>query len=626
MKKLLTFGLSLLFLAFSFTAVSATEDVTITSFDISMNVDEHGLIQVDQKIDTQFNILGHGIYAFIPQRYDMTWDLNGQTYDRSYYFPVRHLKVIDANYESQTDDYDNIVLKIGDADVSVTGPQSYHYTYTLQMRDLDLEGYQAFYLNLVGSGWEMPMDKVNFEITLPSAWPSDITFTSGAYGSTTPADVQYTIVGNTLKGTLNAPLGRYEALTIFAPLPNAYFSFIPPTDYSLLALGGLALLTLAIVLLYLRFGKDDPVVQTVEFYPVPGYSSAMTGFVYDGLVDTKDVVSLIIEWAYKGYLSITEEKGKDDFTLTKLKDISAAEIRAEQTLFNAVFSTGDIVTSSDLKFRFYTSLAHAKSDILRYFQGNKEHAIFDNKATAIKVLAAILAMAPVGAIVGSRIYVSTYQEATAIILALVTWGILSGYTGLWIYFVKTWPSVSKLSRSASILGLGILSAILGGILMAMLYFLATPLWMIPLVLAMMGFNIALISVMDRRTPKGIEVLGKIQGLKHFIEVAEKDRLEALVKDDPQYFYRILPYAYVLNVSNVWSKKFESIAIPQASWYVGPHPLNTYLFMNSLNHTLSSMTQVMSAIPQRGGTGGTGGFGGGGGFSGGGFGGGGGGHW
>ena len=49
---------------------------------------------------------------------------------------------------------------------------------------------------------------------------------------------------------------------------------------------------------------------------------------------------------------------------------------------------------------------------------------------------------------------------------------------------------------------------------------------------------------------------------------EKDKLEMLVNDNPNYFFDILPYAYVLGVSDIWSKKFESIAIAPPTWYVG----------------------------------------------------------
>ena len=44
-------------------------------------------------------------------------------------------------------------------------------------------------------------------------------------------------------------------------------------------------------------------------------------------------------------------------------------------------------------------------------------------------------------------------------------------------------------------------------------------------------------------------------------MAEKNQLEMLVEQNPNYYYDILPYAYVLNVSKKWIKKFENIPLP-----------------------------------------------------------------
>jgi drug/metabolite transporter (DMT)-like permease len=41
-----------------------------------------------------------------------------------------------------------------------------------------------------------------------------------------------------------------------------------------------------------------------------------------------------------------------------------------------------------------------------------------------------------------------------------------------------------------------------------------------------------ITIMDKRTDKGLELYGKVLGLKNFIELAEKSKLEMLVHDDP----------------------------------------------------------------------------------------------
>lgn len=46
--------------------------------------------------------------------------------------------------------------------------------------------------------------------------------------------------------------------------------------------------------------------------------------------------------------------------------------------------------------------------------------------------------------------------------------------------------------------------------------------------------------LSKRTEYGTQILGRILGFKNFLETVEKDRLEAMVQDDPEYFYEILP--------------------------------------------------------------------------------------
>ena len=61
------------------------------------------------------------------------------------------------------------------------------------------------------------------------------------------------------------------------------------------------------------------------------------------------------------------------------------------------------------------------------------------------------------------------------------------------------------------------------------------------------------------------MLGKIKGFKNFLETAEKSKLEELVMQNPEYFYNLLPYTYVLGVSNKWIEKFEDIALEAPHW-------------------------------------------------------------
>jgi uncharacterized membrane protein YgcG len=130
----------------------------------------------------------------------------------------------------------------------------------------------------------------------------------------------------------------------------------------------------------------------------------------------------------------------------------------------------------------------------------------------------------------------------------------------------------------------------------------------------------------KRTPQGTEWAGKILGLRRFIVLAERERLQTLVMENPSYFYNILPFAYVLGITDLWIKNFEGIALQPPQWYYGQGPFTPVLFAASFNNAMTMMNTNMTSSPSSGGSGGGGGGFSGGGFSGGGGGGGGGGSW
>ena len=134
-----------------------------------------------------------------------------------------------------------------------------------------------------------------------------------------------------------------------------------------------------------------------------------------------------------------------------------------------------------------------------------------------------------------------------------------------------------------------------------------------------------------RTDEYIKLLGEIEGFKNFIKLAEKDRLEMLLKDEPNLFYNVLPYAQVLKVSDIWEDKFKSIPIEAPSYVSvgsGQDIIDTIAYMHILNHLSISLnsgytryiaSQVVktAAIVASHGRSGGGGFHGGGGHGGGG---------
>ena len=169
--------------------------------------------------------------------------------------------------------------------------------------------------------------------------------------------------------------------------------------------------------------------------------------------------------------------------------------------------------------------------------------------------------------------------------------------------------------------------------------------MIILVIAGTGVTMFLAVISYARTPKYNEIMGKILGFRDFIRTAELDKLNELVEEDPEYFYHIVPYAYVFGLTNNWIKKFEDIEIVQPEWIVtssnnSSDSFDAYMMgrmMSDCNASVSNNIQIPHSSGHITGHGGSsegssggsswsgGGFSGGG-YSGGGGGGGGGGAW
>lgn len=68
-------------------------------------------------------------------------------------------------------------------------------------------------------------------------------------------------------------------------------------------------------------------------------------------------------------------------------------------------------------------------------------------------------------------------------------------------------------------------------------------------------------IMERKTAYGEMIIAKVMGFRNYLDVAEKNQIELLAEENANYFYDILPYAYVLNVSKKWIDKFDKKNIP-----------------------------------------------------------------
>ena len=125
------------------------------------------------------------------------------------------------------------------------------------------------------------------------------------------------------------------------------------------------------------------------------------------------------------------------------------------------------------------------------------------------------------------------------------------------------------------------------------------------------------------------LMGRILGFRDFIRTAELDKLNELVEDDPEYFYHIIPYAYVFGLTNKWIRNFEDIPVVTPDWArtsSGRYDSFDYYMMGRMMSDCNASVNNHIVIPHSGGgsswsgggSSGGGSWSGGGGFSGGGF--------
>lgn len=624
MKKIFAYILfSMVLLQFTAAGVFGyTSAYTTDVYDVDVRVSEDHVCSVTETITVDFRTPKHGIYRYIP------YDLGVYT--------IKNIRVDGETYDVESvseNDLFQKIIRIGDADRTVSG----RHTYTIHY---DVVGYadedaaqDYFSLDVLPAEWETAIGRADIRIEFPKVIEEDdLQIYSGRYGLegnyagiTIDYDQQ-----NRVLSLSGSDLQQGTAVTVNGRLPEGYWIGAATRDWLIYPLiGVLIAVPVLMLILWLLFGRDPKVVKTVEFYPPQGLTPAEIGYIIDGHVDTKDMVSLIIYFASKGYLTIEEFK-EGKFLATKCGNIEQEEKRFVKTFFNAIFEEGDKVRLDKLPESFGEMYPVAVDQLTGHYR-KKRNALFTAASRKCRALGMVLMFVPALAAVGLSAMAS-FDYLSLILLIPVIAALVVGMF-MMIFVFDKWESYSRGKRILMSVGGAVLILIGMGIAaLAAANLMESPA-LLALVPASVIVTLVFVTLMNARTKKSAQWQGKILGFKDFIQNAELEKLKLLVEENPQYFYDVIPYAYVMGLSDVWAKNFEHIPTSPPSWYYGYGSNPTFStiwfchMMNSCNRSFAGSTiSSIAASSSDSGSGKIGGGFGGGGFSGGGFGGGGGGAW
>lgn len=599
------------------------QDYVFERFHLEMEAALDNSYAVKEQIVANFSTPRHGIFREIPIRFGK----------------VRvKLKDLQSNEPIKEDSVssDWVTFRLGSENRTVTGLKEYLIGYTYAIGDDRNDEYDEFYYNLVGPGWQAPIKEMTFRITFPKPVdPSMVFLTGGSYGSTAQRGV-FTLGsdGRTIEGKASNLLPG-EALTLRVQMEEGYFSEVKPfIDYTIPAsiISWLVALLAGFhaLMLFRRYGREELFIPVVRFDSPEGLSPMEVGYLADGVVDNKDVTSMLFTWADQGCLTI-EEQAKKEFLFTKLSEPATTKAH-EKKLFDAFFACGDgtTVTLKQLeKGKFAEALMKAKTDVHAYFKG--ERRLNDSTAEKKRVIAMLYGALVVvlNAIASTITYISA-ETVPFLVIGFFSMGIaLLSASRL----SSTWVMSSPAKKTIKFFALALFCIAMFGF--AFMFEYAVLEHSLPystvMSLAVVLFPVyfGFLTIMTaKRSAYAQAKLEQIVGYKEFISKVEMDKLKMMIDSDPQIFYHVLGFAIVLGLEDVWAKKFAKIAIEQPSWYVGSRPIRDAVFYSALSHRLHGSVMEKAVYTQaKGGSrspihssfGSSG-------FSGGGFGGGGGGAW
>ena len=572
-----------------FLALPALAQEVINSFHVRININQNASLNVTETIVYDFGAeQRHGIFREIPYKYRT--DADRRTIELS------NIRVTNGQGHRLTTSIsnsgDNKVIRIGDADIFVSGVQTYIINYKIEGAINYFDDHDELYWNVTGDDWQVGISNTVAEVILPGTVSGeDIDFTcfAGVFGSNLSCDTS-SHSGNTSTFSQNELLPGQGLTVVFGfpkntvHEPSAWDKFVKTLKDNIILF--LPLLVLIIMWrLWLTKGRDPAGRGTIvaQYEPPDNLTPAEVGTIVDEKVHPKDTSSMIIDLAVRGYLKIRRiEKsgifGSTDYELTKLKAGDDLKNNFEKEFFEKLFTTkkhksglskvvevisgkaeavpDDVVKISELKNSFYKTLQEVNKQI---YKSTVTKGYFEKNPNTVRTVFAVI----------------------GIIVMFLSFP-LAGIFGF----------------------LAVIALVLSG-----------------LIILLFGLK------MPKKTVRGAEVYEQILGLKEYLSVAEKDRIEFhnAPEKSPERFEKLLPYAMVLGVEKAWATQFKDIYTQQPSWYQGGQgDVFSAIILTSALSDFNSQTQSVLASSPSSAAGGGSGFSGGG--VGGGFGGGGGGSW
>jgi hypothetical protein len=547
----------------------------ISDFSADIEVHKDGSADINERISLVFIGAFHGIHRYIPVDY-----VGPEGSNYSLFLKVQNVtdeegRKLSYSTKKQSGYRVLTIMIPGATDTS----KRVQILYSVRNAVKFFEDHDEFYWNVTGNGWSVPIDAAAAYVRFPADAVGKLRAQSfeGMYHSNDKAMAE--VQGANVVAQTDNPLPARGGLTVDVFVPKGVLNAPSEFTRALWFLGSNPIIFLPIFAFIVMFflwwtrGRDPQPGESVApmYEPPKGMTPAEVGTLIDDSTDPRDITSILVDLAVRGYIKIREEQVAQMMVFKK-KDYSFIQLKGpeqwgdlapfERVMMENLFPGGQTETHiSDLRNRFYVAIPSIKSDVMATLKEKGMYTLDPDSAHGYWILGAVITAIPF---------------------------VLAGYF-LNVDFMQS--------------GVWAFGAIVLAIVIIFLFS----------------------RIMTAKSVKGVRTRVEILGFQDFMNRVDADRLKRM---PPDTFEKFLPYAMALGVEHRWAKAFQGIVQNPPTWYQGTYGPNftTWMFMNDLGAMTANTTSAFVSTPRASydssGFSGSGGFSGGG-FSGGGFGGGGG---
>ena len=482
-------------------------------------------------------------------------------------FRMRGLTVDDTAFNANISSTGSSV-KIVDSHALTTGVHTYTIRYRiLEFADRNTER-DTFYFNVLLPEWKQPIAEMHALITFPADFPvGDIQHYAGQFGA---QDTENRLTYKTEKSSSSLSITGKRipenyGLSLKAELPDGYWEGALDGVWAIFAMilvMGAAVLVMLV--LWIIGGRDPRIKRIPQTRPIEGVSPVELGYVFNNSFDGRDLVRMIIYFAIRGYLTISEYEPKR-YRLIRKKDPEGEEKllrNAYGILFEDVYR-GRSLDMEDIGERLYRIENAIRDDVAAGFSG-KDNQAYTPLSRAFRAVCIIIAGVSAAVVNGLK-YSYQYVDVNYIESAFIGLAIMAMMALLCISVDRRDSSSGEIGRTMEIVTGSILAGMI--IYFAVSIIGATGHILAGIIIAGLCAAEVFLAVIMRARGKGNAVLMmKLRQLRRFIaHPTPKELLENYLADTG-YYYDMLIYALTFGSEESWAISFLTLNVPEPEWY------------------------------------------------------------